>query len=62
MTFAAETELLELSTQLNCSVKTGSNGNWTLRAVSLNEEHNSRRIELPCPPFQRASKGKQAGG
>ena len=43
MTFAAETELLELSTQLSCSVKTGSNGNWTLSAVSLNEEHNLRR-------------------
>ena len=62
MTFAAETELLELSTQLSCSGKTGSNGNWTLRAVSLNEERKVREIQLACPPFQRASKGKQAGG
>jgi len=38
MTFAAETERLERSTQLSCSVKTGSNGNWTFSALSLNEE------------------------
>jgi len=42
MTFAAETELLELSTRLSCSVKIGLNGNWTLRAVTLDKEHNVR--------------------
>jgi hypothetical protein len=62
MTFAAETERLELSTQLNCSVKTGSNGNCTLRAVSLNKERKVREIPLACPLSQHASKGKQAGG
>ena len=62
MTFAAETGLLELSTQLSCSGKTGSNGNWTLRAVSLNEERKVREIQLTCPLSQRASKGKQVGG
>jgi len=61
MPFAAETELLELSTQLSCSVKTGSNGNWTLRALSLDEERKVKEIQLACPLSQRVSKEKQAG-